>query len=110
MQRREPWRAEEFYEAYVEREGFYPHLKERKSLDHFADVSLFSASLGFRKKFRMLYEGLFDPFGHPHASDVFTLNLEELASLYHLPGQVATTPGLARIDSTKVDAPSNLPI
>lgn len=110
MQRREPWRAEEFYEAFVEREGFYPHIKDRKNVDHFADVSLFSASLGFRKKFRMLYEGFFDPFGHPHASEVFTLSLEELASLYHLPGQVATTPGLNRIDSTKVDAPSNLPI
>lgn len=35
---------------------------------------------------------------------------EELASLYHLPGQVALTPTLDRIGSTRSEAPSNLPV
>ena len=40
----------------------------------------------------------------------FILNLEELATLYHFPGEVAATPTLPRIDSTKSSSPSNLPI
>lgn len=124
--KRTPWRHEEMFEAYVEREGFYIHLPGRenaetwygkllaslfvrKGLDHWADVALFDKSLGFRKKFRLIYEGFMDPFGHPHAEDVFTINLEELASLWHLPGTVATTPGIKRIDSITTQAPDNLP-
>jgi len=35
---------------------------------------------------------------------------EELASIFHVPGQVASTPTLTRIQSTRSEAPSNLPI
>ena len=38
------------------------------------------------------------------------LTTEELATIFHLPGLVAGTPGLDRIESRKSDAPSNLPI
>lgn len=38
------------------------------------------------------------------------LNVEELASIFHLPGRVTTTPNLNRIPSKKSQAPSNLPI
>lgn len=34
---------------------------------------------------------------------------EELATIFHLPGKVALTPGLGRIPSTRSEAPSNLP-
>lgn len=37
------------------------------------------------------------------------LTTEELATLFHLPGQVATTPTLGRIPSTRGEAPPNLP-
>lgn len=40
----------------------------------------------------------------------FILNTEELATLYHFPGQVAATPAFKRISSTKAEAPLNLPI
>ena len=40
----------------------------------------------------------------------FTMSSEELATLYHLPGQVAQTPSFDRIDSTTGQAPANLPI
>jgi hypothetical protein len=40
----------------------------------------------------------------------FILNTEELATLYHFPGQVAATPSFKRISSTKAEAPTNLPI
>ncbi len=35
---------------------------------------------------------------------------EELATVFHIPGKVATTPTLGRIPSKRAEAPSNLPI
>jgi len=40
----------------------------------------------------------------------FVMSSEELATIYHLPGQVAQTPTFERIESTTGKAPSNLPI
>ena len=40
----------------------------------------------------------------------FVLSTEELATLFHLPGQVAQTPTFERIDSVTGQAPANLPI
>ncbi len=108
--KRVAWRSEEMFEEYVEREGFYPHVTKRKSLDSWEDVVFWASSMKQRKIFRMLYEAIFHPFDHPHADDAFTLNLEELATLWHLPGAVAGTPTLPRIDSTKGVAPVNLPM
>ncbi len=109
-QKRTKWRAEEMFEEYVEREGFFPHITKREDLDKWEDVAFWTSSMKHRKIFRMLYEALFHPFDHPHADDAFTLNLEELATLWHLPGAVAGTPTLPRIDSNKGVAPVNLPI
>ncbi len=46
------------------------------------------------------------PFRSPH----FILNSEELATIFHFPGQVAATSSFTRIDSRKAEAPANLPI
>jgi hypothetical protein len=108
MKRRVPWRKEEMFEAYVEREGFYPHVPERESLDKWEDLFFWQYSMKARKKFRLLYEILLHPFDHPHPS-VICLNLEELATIWHFPGAVAGTPTLPRIDSNKGVAPVNLP-
>ena len=108
MGRRKPWRSEEMFEAYVEREGFFPHVESRDALDKFEDLFFWSYSAKMRKVFRMIVEAIFYPFDHPTA-DVISLNTEELATLWHLPGTVAGTPTLPRIDSTKGMAPSNLP-
>ncbi len=40
----------------------------------------------------------------------FILTTEELATIYHFPGKVVTTPSFERIPSKKVQPPSNLPI
>lgn len=40
----------------------------------------------------------------------FILNAEELATIYHFPGQVASSPSLKRIGSKKAEPPSNLPL
>ena len=38
------------------------------------------------------------------------MSVEELATIYHIPGSAVVTPGLARIPSSKTSAPANLPI
>jgi len=40
----------------------------------------------------------------------FVMSTEELATIYHLPGQVAATPSFERIESVTGQAPSNLPL
>ncbi|MBI2086921.1 MAG: hypothetical protein HYT69_02000 [Candidatus Zambryskibacteria bacterium] len=40
----------------------------------------------------------------------YILTTEELATLFHLPGAMATTPTLSRAPSKKAEAPANLPI
>ncbi|MCB9805915.1 hypothetical protein H6775_02005 [Candidatus Nomurabacteria bacterium] len=40
----------------------------------------------------------------------FILNTEELATMYHLPGQVAQTPTIGRVESQRAAPPPNLPI
>jgi ABC-type sugar transport system permease subunit len=49
-------------------------------------------------------------FFPPHKRRPFVLNREELATIYHFPGQVATTPSLEHIESKKAVPPVNLPI
>ena len=108
--KRTAWRTEEMFEEYVEREGFHPHVTKRESLDEWEDRIFWTSTMKQRKIFRMLYEAILHPFDHPHADDVFTLNLKEVATLWHLPGAVAGTPTLPRIDSAKGVAPVNLPM
>lgn len=49
-------------------------------------------------------------FYEPFAEKPFILNSEELATIFHFPGQVAAAPNLYRVPSKKSQAPSNLPI
>ncbi len=108
---RSNWRSEEVFDAFVEREGFHPHtgvIKWFSSPD--ADGLFYKYSGSIRRTVTMVAEAILDPFGHPHADGVFVLNTEELATLFHLPGLVATVPTLPRIDSRKAVAPVNLPI
>ncbi|OHA20790.1 MAG: hypothetical protein A2849_02830 [Candidatus Taylorbacteria bacterium RIFCSPHIGHO2_01_FULL_51_15] len=43
-------------------------------------------------------------------SKPYILTAEELATMYHIPGKVVTTPTFERIPSKKVEPPANLPI
>ncbi len=57
-------------------------------------------------KMRSFFQAPFKHFkGKP-----FVLTTEELATIYHFPGGVASTPTFDRIMSKKSEAPSNLPI
>lgn len=110
MNRRVPWRTEEIFEAFVEREAFFPHAGDRDTLDKWEDTFFWTASMKSRKMFRMIYEAIFYPFDHPQAKLVSTYNIEEIATLWHLPGATVATPTLPRIDSNKGVAPINLPL
>jgi len=46
------------------------------------------------------------PYFHPHT---FVLNVEELATLWHFPGQILKVPTLERIESKEAAPPTNLP-
>ncbi|MFA5841054.1 MAG: hypothetical protein WC847_02155 [Candidatus Paceibacterota bacterium] len=47
------------------------------------------------------------PYFHP---PTFVLNVEELATLWHFPGQILKVPTLERIESKEAAPPTNLPI
>lgn len=86
--------------------------------------------LGIRWRTDFDYKMFSDPFGkkvpalkheeikeykmrvlHPKSSamSIKIISVEELATIFHLPGGVAGTPTLNRVTSTRRDAPSNLP-
>ncbi len=67
-----------------------------------------------RKRIHMKAEELdaykrryFEPQGH-YTTKVMTT--EELATIYHFPGKVSTTPTLGRIPSKRSEPPANLPV
>jgi hypothetical protein len=47
------------------------------------------------------------PYFHP---ETFVLNVEELATIWHFPGQILKVPTLERIESKEAAPPTNLPI
>lgn len=49
------------------------------------------------------------PYKHKHITP-YVLTTEELATIFHFPGEVSQTPTFERISSTKATAPANLPI
>jgi len=49
-------------------------------------------------------------YSAPRKCKPLVLNSEELATIYHFPGQVVETPTFGRIESRKGEAPINLPI
>lgn len=49
-------------------------------------------------------------FFYPYKEKNVILTTEELATVFHFPGQVASTPGIQRIPSKRAQAPTNLPI
>lgn len=68
------------------------------------------------RRVRELKQEMFDAyirrsyFYQPYENKPFVLNSEELATIFHIPGAVSETPQLQRIESTKGEPPTNLPI
>ena len=53
------------------------------------------------------FASIFKVFFHP---PTFVLNTEELATIWHFPGQILKVPTLERIESKEASPPTNLPI
>lgn len=53
---------------------------------------------------------IFNPPYKHYRNKPFILNTEELATIFHLPGAVATTPTLQKIESKRAEPPVNLPL
>ena len=49
-------------------------------------------------------------FHPPYHRKPFVLSNEELATIYHFPGQAVSTPSFGRIESRKAEPPTNLPV
>lgn len=112
MKRLIPWKKENMYGDLTGRDGMFSYVKgmgdgAKKALD----IGLFNYPSYVKKIYSVLHNIFLHPFSATmHFATPVTLNVEELATLYHLPGEVAATPTLPRIDSTKSSSPSNLPI
>jgi len=52
-------------------------------------------------------DNIIKAYAHPHT---FVLNTEELATIWHFPGQILKVPTLERIESKEAAPPTNLPI
>lgn len=78
--------------AYREREFFHLPMRHRIFNQH---------------NFFWPFDLLFKPYLHPV---YFVLNVEELATIWHFPGQILKVPTLERIESKEAAPPTNLPI
>lgn len=71
-------------------------------------------TLAQKKKLFELYQwrSFFVPEYIPkgYSGEPFVMTTEELATVYHYPGQVARTPTLTRLSAKRVEPPANLPI
>ena len=53
------------------------------------------------------FDGIIKAYAH---HQTFVLNVEEIATLWHFPGQILKVPTLERIESKEASPPTNLPI
>ncbi len=56
------------------------------------------------------YPGIVKTFFPSHNPEPFVLNSQELATIFHFPGQVSQTPTFKRLESRTAKPPTNLPI
>jgi len=56
---------------------------------------------------RWPFDSIIKAYAHHH---IFVLNVEELATIWHFPGQILKVPTLERIESKEASPPTNLPI
>ncbi len=108
--KRSSWVKENLYESYVSRDGLFSLTGGMsESISKRLDYNFFGWSGHKRGMITNIWNILFHPFSKTMNLSGFILSVEELATLYHFPGEVAATPTLPRIDSVKSSSPSNLP-
>jgi len=87
--------ADRMLEEYRERSFFHPPM--RHIFNNHTITGVFS----------LIVKQFWLPYFHP---PVYVLNVEELATLWHFPGQIMRVPTLERIESKEASPPTNLPI
>lgn len=86
--------------------GFKPNNKTKTYIDYF-----FKKRREFYRKVKILNNYKRRYFPHRRFfSRGFVLNIEELASIYHIPGKIVEAPTMPRIEAKKGGPPSGLPI
>ena len=65
---------------------------------------------GLQGMFKSYIHRAFFYEGHQMTKKIFTLNTEELATIFHFPGRVSTTGSFERIQAQKAEPPANLPV
>ncbi len=87
--------ADRMLHAYREREFFHLPMRHHLFNEH-----------NFNGIFLFIFKQFFMPYFHPA---IFVLNTEELATIWHFPGQIMRVPTLERIESKEASPPPNLP-
>lgn len=85
------WRTDFDYNVFSDFSGKRKILYKKKELDYY----------------KMRFYLPFDVSGGADAMQVFSV--EELATIWHIPGKAIVTPGVGRVESLRQDAPANLP-
>ena len=83
------------FDQYKARSFFYPQ---------FIPIGASSHSTAWKTNQFKLHKDKYEP------TKPFIMTIEELATIFHFPGDTATTSNVSRIEAKKVEAPSNLPI
>jgi hypothetical protein len=91
-----------------ERNGFKPTRGMNKFDYPWEDYKEYRQNKERRKLFEAYRLRSF--FHPPYKRPSFVLSAEELATMFHFPGQVSQTPTFKRIESKKAQPPSDLPI
>ncbi|MEK7563983.1 MAG: hypothetical protein AAB510_00225 [Patescibacteria group bacterium] len=87
--------ADRMLNEYRERQFFHPPLRHQILNNH-----------NIKWPFNIFVHPFFLPYLH---GSTFVLNTEELATLWHFPGQILKVPTLERIESKEASPPTNLP-
>lgn len=86
------WRTDFDYNIFADFSGKRKPYYKRKELDYYKDRN-------------------YVPFAVDSGADkMMVFSVEELATMWHIPGQVIVTPGVSRVESLRRDAPANLPV
>jgi hypothetical protein len=79
--------------------------KKKDFMGAYKSRAFFYGGFDKEKPWKILYSNPWTSGGK-----AFLLTTEEIATLYHLPGRVASTPTFIRSDATKAEPPANLPV
>jgi len=90
----------------------YPYFKDIAVLFPFLEKSRQKVKARLTKRMFNAYKlrSHFYPPYQNHRQNTFIMTTEEIATMFHFPGNVSATPTLAKIASKKSEPPANLPI